>query len=606
MKTWPAWTKLALPAYLLAWLSPSLCFLLSDFRLVSVEKVLLTLAFFCVWHLAFASFERAVYYSAFFLLVLLPFDLFFFLVYQEPPGTPVFLSISDSNLIEATDFMRGRATSLLCCTLFAAGIWLMTARAARRGLGQNWRCYQRGTRRAARAVLALLAALMLQFPAAPAAERLLLDSGHAGLAAAVKKADDGLFAPLANVRPIFPLGRFISLGEFCRENTYLRHAEQQRALFRYHARQLHPPAARQIYVLVIGETARADRFVLNGYTRGLPSFLARQENVIPLHDIITPFTYTNLSVPTMLTPPLPQEQGRDRARSLVSAFREAGFKTYWISNQQPIGMRETEVSHFSREADEVVFMNLSIRTMHMDGLYDEHLIEPLAKFLARHEQKQFFVLHMLGSHDSYQRRYPPAFDILQPSLRSQHDPDHHDRRNKLAVENSYDNAMHYTDYVLARIIETVGRQDAVSALVYAADHGETLFDGDCGRSGHGSSGRQEFPVAAMAWVSHQYKAQWPARVERLVKNASAPITTEAILPTMLDLAAIDTTQLDQSRSLASAAFRAQTRWVNAPEPIDWDSATTRGACHLLVAGKPKDKLPALAGSGHGLGNPKAR
>lgn len=608
MKTWPAmWTKQVLPAYLLAWLSPAICFLLSDFRLISVEKVLLALAFFCVWHLAFASFERAVYYSAFFLLVLLPFDLFFFFVYQEPPGTPVLLSIGDSNMIEAADFMRGRATTLLCCTLFAAGIWLMTARAARQGLGRNWRCYRRGIRRPARAVLALLAALVVLFPTAPAAEHLLRDAGHAELAAAVKKADDGLLAPLANVRPIFPLGRFVSLGEFCRESTYLRHAEQSRALFRYHARQLQPPAARQIYVLVIGETARADRFALNGYTRGLPSFLARQENVVPIPDIITPFTYTNLSVPTMLTPPLPQDQERERARSLVSAFREAGFKTYWISNQQPIGMRETEVSHFSREADEAVFMNLSIRTMHMDGLYDEHLIAPLAKFLARHEQKQFFVLHMLGSHDSYQRRYPAAFDIFQPSLRSLHDPDHHDRRNKLAVENSYDNAMHYTDYVLASIIETLGRQDAVSALVYAADHGETLFDGTCGRSGHGSSGRQEFPVAAMAWVSRQYKAQWPGRFERLAKNATAPITTEAILPTMLDLAEIDTPQLDRSRSLASASFQAQTRWVNAPEPIEWDSATTRGACHLLVAGKPKDKLPALAGGGgHGLGNPKAR
>jgi glucan phosphoethanolaminetransferase (alkaline phosphatase superfamily) len=300
----------------------------------------------------------------------------------------------------------------------------------------------------------------------------------------------------------------------------------------------------------------------------------------------------------MLTPPVPAaDGGRDRARSLVSAFREAGFKTYWISNQEPIGIRETEVSHFSREADETVFMNLSIRTMHKDGLFDEYMVPSLAKYLARQEPKQFFVLHLLGSHDSYQRRYPSAFDVFQPSLRSLDHPDHHDRRNKVAVENSYDNAMLYTDYVLARIIDTVASQNAVSALVYAADHGETLFDGGCERSGHGSSGKQEFPVAAMVWVSNQYKAQWPKRFQLLVKNAPSPITTEAILPTLLDLASIHSMQLDLSNSLVNASFETRTRWVNAPDPIDWDSATTRGSCRLLVANKAKDKGAVVAGGG---------
>jgi glucan phosphoethanolaminetransferase (alkaline phosphatase superfamily) len=541
-----------------------------------------------------------VYYSLFVFLVLLPFDLFFFSIYGEPPGTPVFLSIGDSNLIEAADFMRGRAGILFSALLFGAGTWLLAARAARQGTAAGWQCYNRVARLVTRPLLFGFFACTLLFAVAPGLERDLGDAGHLRAAASIKTADEKVLAPLANLRPIFPIGRFVSMAEFYRESTYLRITDQSRSLFSYHARQLYAPAARQVYVLVIGETARADRFSLNGYTRGLPSFLAPHENVVSLADIVTPFTYSNLSVPAMLTPPVPEaDGGRDSARSLVSAFREAGFKTYWISNQQPIGMRETEISHFSHEADESVFMNMSIRTMHKDGLYDEHLIGPLAKFLARDEPRQFFVLHMLGAHDSYQRRYPPAFDIFQPSLRSLDNPDHHDRRNKIAVENSYDNAMRYTEYVLARIIDTLDSQNAVSALVYSADHGETLFDGDCGRSGHGSSGKQEFPVAAMVWVSNQYKAVWPERFARLKKNASAPITTEAILPTMLDLASIEARQLDQPRSLASASFKTETRWVNAPEPVDWDTATTRGLCHLLVASKTGDKPPAPAGNNHG-------
>jgi glucan phosphoethanolaminetransferase (alkaline phosphatase superfamily) len=431
----------------------------------------------------------------------------------------------------------------------------------------------------------------------------MANAGHVRAAAAARTVDEALLVPLVNLRPIFPIGRFVSIGEFYREQTYMRLADENRNRFRYHARQPNVPNGRQVYVLVIGETARADRFALNGYTRGLPSFLAQRTNVIPLTDIVSPFTYTSLSVPLLLTPPVPAaDGGRERARSLVSAFREAGFRTYWISNQEPIGIRETEVSHFSREADETLFMNLSIRTMHMDGLYDEHMIRPLSKALARDEPKQFFVLHLLGSHDSYERRYPGTFDVFQPSLRALDHPDQHDRRDKIAVENSYDNAMRYTDFVLARIVDTLAAQHAVSALVYSADHGETLFDGDCNRSGHGSSGKQEFPVAAMVWVSDEYKAQRPVRLSWLMKNAREPITTEAILPTLLDLASLESAEIDLSSSLASASFERHPRWVHAPDPVDWDTATTRGACHLLVAGQAKGSGTMLAG-GHSM--PKA-
>jgi glucan phosphoethanolaminetransferase (alkaline phosphatase superfamily) len=179
--------------------------------------------------------------------------------------------------------------------------------------------------------------------------------------------------------------------------------------------------------------------------------------------------------------------------------------------------------------------------------------------------------------------YPPEFDFFKPSLLSLSNPDHHDRRNKREVINSYDNAMPYTDFFLSKLVEAIKKENAVASVVYSADHGETLFDGECHRSGHGSSAKQEFPIAAMAWVSNEYKQQWPARFKQLKAHASEPITAEYILPTALDLAAIETDRLDRSRNLADPAFTAGTRCVNAPGPIDWDAATTKGSCNLLVS-----------------------
>jgi glucan phosphoethanolaminetransferase (alkaline phosphatase superfamily) len=412
----------------------------------------------------------------------------------------------------------------------------------------------------------------------------LNDAGRHSVASSIERIDQTVRVPLAKLSATFPVGRLVSMGEYYREATYWKYAGESKSDYRYHARQSDVPAARQIYVLVIGETARADRFPLNGHAREPSSFLSGVENVIPLTDIVSQWTYTSLAVPAMLTPALPGSDGkRDHFKSLVSAFREAGFKSYWISNQQSIGIGETPISHYAREADEAVFLNLSIGIMRRDGLYDEHLLAPLENFLRRKEAKQFFVLHLLGSHDAYEKRYPAEFDFFKPSLLSLDDPDHHDRRNKREAVNSYDNAIRYTDYVLAKLIAAIRKENAVATLIYAADHGETLFDGECHRSGHGSSGKQEFPVAAMVWVSDEYKRQWPARFLRLGDHASAPITTESILPTALDLAAIETDRLDRSRSLANPAFKVHTRWVNAGGPLDWDAAATKGSCNMLVS-----------------------
>jgi glucan phosphoethanolaminetransferase (alkaline phosphatase superfamily) len=572
---------LVLPAYLLVWLLPGLLFLSQEFRIESATKLLFAIIFLSAWHLAFKDFLRSVYFSLFFFF-LLPFDLFFFSIYREPPGTPVLLSIGDSNMAEAADFMRGRGMVLLGAFVLAIGVWLLTVKAAQQGSGRNWKCYNMTSRRRARAFLSVLGVSWLLLATAPVIERSLIDAGHHGIATVMATIDQTAGAPLAKLRPIFPVGRLVSLGEYYRENAYLRYVDKSKEKYRYNAQQSDVPAARQIYVFVIGETARADHFPLNGYTRGQSSFLTSMENVIPLSNIVSPWTYTKFAVPAMLTPALPGSNvRRNHAKSLVSAFREAGFKSYWISNQQPV--RETEIWQFAREADEAVFLNLSMRVMRQDGLYDENLLAPLRNFLSRKEAKQFFVLHMLGAHDAYEKRYPREFDLFKPSLLSLSNPDHHDRRNKREVVNSYDNAMRYTDFVLAKLIEALKKENAVTTVIYSSDHGETLFDGECHRSGHGSAGKQEFPIAAMVWVSNEYKQQWPDKFMQLSAHASEPITAEYILPTALDLAAIETDQLDQSRSLANPAFKVQTRWVNAPGPLDWDAATTKGACTILVA-----------------------
>jgi lipid A ethanolaminephosphotransferase len=85
---------------------------------------------------------------------------------------------------------------------------------------------------------------------------------------------------------------------------------------------------------------------------------------------------------------------------------------------------------------------------------------------------QLLVLHQLGNHGpSYFRRYPPAFARFQPSLPQRRPA----RCSREQIVNAYDNALLYTDHVLAQLIAAAGQADTLdSAMLYVSDHGESL------------------------------------------------------------------------------------------------------------------------------------
>jgi lipid A ethanolaminephosphotransferase len=78
---------------------------------------------------------------------------------------------------------------------------------------------------------------------------------------------------------------------------------------------------------------------------------------------------------------------------------------------------------------------------------DEGLLHGLDDMLRQARGTQLLVLHQLGNHGpSYFRRYPAAFARFKPECRSD------DLRScsREQIVNAYDNALLYTDHVLAR------------------------------------------------------------------------------------------------------------------------------------------------------------
>ena len=100
-----------------------------------------------------------------------------------------------------------------------------------------------------------------------------------------------------------------------------------------------PGDAPEVYVLVIGESARPDRSSLNGYARETTPHLARIPNLVSFTNVVTTSPSTAVAVPSMLNlAPVTDWPAVQSQKSVIGAFRETGFHTWWLSAQ--------EVSHW--------------------------------------------------------------------------------------------------------------------------------------------------------------------------------------------------------------------------------------------------------------------
>lgn len=383
---------------------------------------------------------------------------------------------------------------------------------------------------------------------------------------------------------VFPWGVPLRFERYLALQQGMRDARQRLAEFRFGAHQVPPREEEEVYVLVIGETGRPDRWSLNGYERRTTPRLEKVPGVVGFTDAITGWAWTRMSVPVIVTRKSPDlASSFFPERSIVSAFREAGFWTAWYSMHGALGFHESAVALYANEADDVRFLNPA--GYRSPGAYDEVLLVELDKALARPERKKFIVLHALGSHFNYAHRYPEKFDVFQPSLKNRTDADLYDRRQREALGNSYDNSILYTDHVLAGIIERILATGQLATMLYISDHGENLFDGECGKSGHGHQSDFDFRTAALWWNSAKFAHLYPQKAANIAMRRSVSWSTSNVFHTLLDSAGIDFPGNVPENSLLNANYIPRPRWTQAG--VYFDDAERDPLCATL---KPKSLM----------------
>jgi glucan phosphoethanolaminetransferase (alkaline phosphatase superfamily) len=343
-------------------------------------------------------------------------------------------------------------------------------------------------------------------------------------------------------------------------------------------------------VLVIGESSRYDRWGLNGYGRDTNPLLKEKVGLVALSDVVTAVSSTRRAVPVLLSRKPATQSFRDEfpEKSVLSAFKEAGFKTYWLSNQMTYGKFDTVVSVMAREADTVLFLNFGefANTPSLDGA----MLAPLQAAIADPAPNKLIVLHTLGSHWNYSLRHPKEFDKWKPSLFGVVNPLYTDISIKEAMNNSYDNSILYTDWLLSQVIDMLKTAVPLSALMYVSDHGQTLYDGSCDKAFHGHNFDFEFHIPAFVWYSERYRSAYPDKIEQLHKNRHARLSTENVSHSLADLGDIRFSGEDPERSIFSNRLKRHTRYVDSNGWSTYDNASFQGDCRMVIdKGKPRPR-----------------
>ena len=296
----------------------------------------------------------------------------------------------------------------------------------------------------------------------------------------------------------------------------------------------------RLLVVVAGETVRAANWGLNGYDRQTTPELARAD-VVNFTDMRACGTATEVSLPCMFSPWGRHDYDEARIRShqsLLHVLEHAGIATLWRDNQSGCkGVCEgLEIDQLDSGTDPALCA---------DGrCLDEILLKDLPAQVRARPGDRVVVLHPLGNHGpSYFERYPAAFRRYTPTCDTP-DLGHCSREQ---IVNSYDNALLYTDHLLARTIDTLrGMDDYDTTMIYLSDHGESL--GEKGLYLHGMpraiAPDQQTRVPMVMWLSPGLAGTRHLDLACLRERATQPTDQDALFSSVLGLMQVRTSLYD--------------------------------------------------------------
>ncbi len=303
-----------------------------------------------------------------------------------------------------------------------------------------------------------------------------------------------------------------------------------------------------VFVLVLGETARAQNFSLNGYARPTNAELSR-DGVINFDNVSACGTSTAVSVPCMFSRynrDTFEEGAAEGEENLLNVLLRAGLDVLWRENDSGCKGVCDRVSTEGRG-------EFGTPEYCVGGsCFDEALLNGLDERLGTVKKDLVIVLHQLGSHGpAYYKRYPERFKVFTPVC----DSNQLQNCSRQAIANAYDNTIRYTDHVLHRVIELLkaGDDRYASAMLYLSDHGESLGENNLYLHGmpYFMAPETQTRVPFVFWASEGFEKNVGIDTACLSRHRHEPLSHDNLFHSVLGVLDVETTLYDAGLDLFS-------------------------------------------------------
>ena len=312
-----------------------------------------------------------------------------------------------------------------------------------------------------------------------------------------------------------------------------------------------------LVVVIIGESCNRNHMSLYGYERKTSPHLSSRDDIMVFDNVISANSNTLRSVMNFLT-----ENNMERARPIDSCLHifdilhSSPYKSYWISNQSPIGLWDNGVTNLAKNADVVTYVNLTANSSMentMIASYDERIFKPFHTAIADTQKNKVVFLHLMGNHTNYAKRYPASYAQFSSENRNS------DKRTR--VIDSYDNSILYNDFIVDSFLSILNKYSSEhpsikTSAIYFSDHGENVFDeGDW--AGHDYSNKIPHSNVEIPFILWFSPSNFLGNTYKDINKSTrlhTPYMIDDIFHTIIDLTYIRTPCFDSTRSIINPHF----------------------------------------------------
>jgi len=212
-----------------------------------------------------------------------------------------------------------------------------------------------------------------------------------------------------------------------------------------------------LLIIGLGESLRSDHLSIYGYERNTTPKLLSNDKLMIYKNAYSGGTNTWSSVPAMFTKFSSQP---DLSKSIINLAKDAGYETFWLSNQTKLSKWDFSVSAIALQSDYTYFSSTD-DTRHIK--YDSILLSKLSEILSTRNsnKKMLIILHFHGSHMSFKDRYPKEYSRFS---------------GENPLIDQYDNSVLYTDHIISTALGISEKYNA--KFLYFSDHGLGNPNGD--------------------------------------------------------------------------------------------------------------------------------